>query len=284
MTAAKITSLFVLLFLSELFAQSPATFPKFEVVSVRPCNSNTIARGGERGANIGTASPARLQIECQTVFDLIHTAYVTFANGRVNAPWTVPADPPFSSMADWLLTERFTIEATTAEAVPVAMIRGPMLQAALEDRFKLKVHRESREAPIYEMVVRKGGHKLTPFQPGMCVPYDWSSVSQPPLDSGQHRCAGVTERDHDNNWLLTVEGATLDEIAENFRFDPDRPVVNKTGITGLFSFRLVYKGYETSGAPPFMDAIQDQLGLEFRPAKGLRDFLVIDHVERPTPN
>jgi hypothetical protein len=85
-------------------AQSPATFPRFEVVSVRPCNPNMIARGGGRGANIGTVSPATLRIECQTVFNLIHTAYVTFANGRVNAPWTVPADPPSSSGPEWLRT------------------------------------------------------------------------------------------------------------------------------------------------------------------------------------
>jgi uncharacterized protein (TIGR03435 family) len=183
-----------------------------------------------------------------------------------------------------LLTERFTIEATTAEAMPIDVIRGPMLQAALEDRFKLKVRRESREVPIYEMVARKAGHKLTPFKPGLCLPYDWSSVPQPPLDSGQRRCTSVTERDNDNNWVLTVEAQTLDGIAGGFRVDPDRPVVNKTGIAGLFSFRLVYRGGEPGGAPPFVDAVQDQLGLEFRPAKGLRDFLVIDHVERPTPN
>jgi beta-lactamase regulating signal transducer with metallopeptidase domain len=196
--------------LAAALAQSPATFPGFEVVSVRPCDPNSIARGGERGANIGTASPATLRIECQTVFSLIRTAYVTFANGRVNPPWTAPADPPSSSGPEWLRTERFTVEATTTEAMPIDVIRGPMLQAALEDRFKLKVRRESREVPIYEMVLRKGGHKLTPFKPGVCVPYDWSSVPQPPLDSGQRRCTSVTEPDHDNNWVLTVEAQTLD--------------------------------------------------------------------------
>jgi uncharacterized protein (TIGR03435 family) len=162
-------------------------------------------------------------------------------------------------------------------------MQGPMLQAVLEDRFKLKVRRESREVSIYQLVARKGGHKLTPFKPGTCVPYDSDSFTPPPLDAGQRRCREFTELDHEKNLVDTVEAQTLDGIAGTFS-KPDRYVVNKTGITGLFSYRLVYEGRELGGAPPFMEALQDQLGLEFRPAKGLRDFLVIDHVERPTPN
>jgi uncharacterized protein (TIGR03435 family) len=83
--------------------------------------------------------------------------------------------------------------------------------------------------------------------------------------------------------VATNEAVTLDDLAAAWT-QPARPLVNKTGITGLVSYRLVYQGGEPGGAPPFERAIKEQLGLELRPAKGQFEFLVIDHVERPTPD
>ena len=80
---------------------------------------------------------------------------------------------------------------------------------------------------------------------------------------------------------MTFEAITLDDLAVSFLRGPDpyRPVVNKTGITGPFVFRLVIEEGDN-----FARVLKSQFGLDLRPANGPRRFLVIDHVERPTPN
>jgi uncharacterized protein (TIGR03435 family) len=154
-----------------------------------------------------------------------------------------------------------------------------MLQAVLEDRFKLKIHYETREVPIYELAIAKSGLKLNPFKPGACAPFDWNSYPQPPLEPGQRRCGNSLLKDDNGNWVLSAEATTLESVAAEALNGLDRPVVNKTKITGLFAFRLVYETNDD-----LIPALKSQLGLELRPAKGPRRFLVIDHVERPTPN
>ena len=268
--------------------QSPPAVQRFDVVSLRPCDPKTIPRpspGGGRGSRV-TSSPGRLRLDCQNLDMLVRTAYVTFANDRFNASSSATRPAEFAlaeSLPRWATSEHFTIEAKADSEPPDVAMRGSMLRAFLEDRFKLKLHLETREVPIYELVVAKGGLKVTPFKPGTCVPYDSKVFRQPPLEPGQRRCENSTFPDSANNWVNTVEALTLDQMAAGWTH-PDRPVVNKTGITGLVSYRLVYRGGEPGGAPPFETAIKEQLGLELRPGKGPVEFFVIDHVERPTPD
>lgn len=257
--------------------QSKSNATEFDVVSVHACDPNAVAPGG-RGGAAGESSPGRLRLVCQSLDALIHSAYLAYAKGRLNPPGTYPV-VEWSKASERLRFDRFTIEAKADGAPPAAVMRGPMLQAVLEDRFKLKIHYETREVPIYELVVAKSGLKLTPFKPGACIPFDWNSYPPPPLEPGQRRCENSTLRDATGNyWVDTAEATTLDDIADHLK-EPDRPVVNKTGITGLFTFRLVYEDRDS-----FITALKNQLGLELRPAKGPHRFLVIDHVERPTPN
>jgi uncharacterized protein (TIGR03435 family) len=265
-------------------AQSPR--PRFDVVSVRPCDPRATAPaptgGGRGGGSLAQASPGRFRVNCLSVNLLIRDAYVTYAGGRVTPRSTQPTFDVFNAGPNWIRSERFTIEATTDEATPVPVMRGPMLQAVLEDRFKLKVHRETREVPVYELVVAKGGAKLTPFKPGTCVPYDISVSPQPPLEAGQRRCATSTVKNSDGNWVNTVEGMTLDDWVAGLNnralVAGEPPIVNKTGITGLQTFRYVGRSED------FAVEIKNQLGLELRPGRGPREFLIIDHVERPVPD
>jgi uncharacterized protein (TIGR03435 family) len=268
-------------------SQISAAGQKFDVVSVKPCDPNAIpspSPGGGRGAPV-TASPGRFRVDCLSVDTLIRWAYVTFANGRYNPPSVGPA---FDLMAGpaWIHSERFTIEATADDTTPVTDLRGPMLQHVLEDRFKLQMRRETREVPVWELVAGEGGSKLTPFTPGTCVPWDLSTYSQPPLESGQRRCTAGMQMGSDGKYVQNVEAMTLDDwvVAFNLlvggRYRHDRPVVNKTGITGLQTFRFVYPGRPEDLA----GEIKSQLGLELRPANRSIDVLVIDHVERPTPD
>jgi uncharacterized protein (TIGR03435 family) len=184
---------------------------KLDVVSVRPCDQNAPSSG--RGSNTGTASPGRIRLDCQSLFMLIGTAYVSFPNGRVSSPGERLDFHPWSaSVPDWAMKERFTIEAKADGDPPPNVLRGPMLQAILEDRFNLKVHVETRIVPVDELVIAKGGSKLTPFQPGTCVPYDYTAYPQPPLASGQRRCQSTTLSSDEANgsWVDSAEGTTLD--------------------------------------------------------------------------
>jgi len=267
------------------------TRPRFDVASIRACTSNA---PGTRGA--APLSPGRLRIDCRSFFDLMRMAYQVYAGGRVNAPGTYPTLDPFNYASPrapaWTGSMTFTIEAISEQTPPPSptMMRGPMLQTLLEERFKLKMHRESREMSVYEMVVGKGGVKVKRFQPGTCVPYDWSVDPQPPLESGKRRCLNRGDRDAaGTSWVETAEATTLDELAETITnnaralalagIGDGRPVINRTGINGLVSYRLVYTDHDA-----YIAGIKDQLGLDLRPARAMRDFLVIDHVEQPATN
>ena len=126
----------------------------FEVATVKPCAA---PGGGGRGtvqpSGVQTPSSGRWTSSCQTVAALINLACVRFANGRSNgAPFV-----PLSGGPSWIRSERYVVSAKASEAASQVAMQGPMLQALLEDRFKLKIHRETREVPVYFVTVTKSG-------------------------------------------------------------------------------------------------------------------------------
>jgi len=260
--------------------QTGATPPTFAAVSIKAC----AGRGAGGGGGNQTVSPGRVVEECMSPMSLVQEAYLHFANGRVHPPWT--ARPRLiSGGPDWMKFDRYTIEAVADGVPPGPMMLGPMMQAVLEERFKLKVHRESKEVPVYDLSVASTGAKVSPFQEGTCAPVDWTQIPPPPLGPGQRRCnAGSTFQSTKVVW--DVEAMSLDEFAAMFGGFLDRPVVNTTGIVGLVSFHLEYD----QGSPgdlmtsTVFAAFKQQLGLELRPAQGHLDLLVVDHVERPSPD
>jgi len=111
------------------------------------------------------ASPGRLTVHCLSLKILIQQAYITYQNGRFNP---LARFVPIEGAKDWLESDLYTIEAK-AEGTPTEeTMQGPMLQSLLEDRFQLKTHRETREVPVYDLIVAKGGPKLQPFD-GSCT-------------------------------------------------------------------------------------------------------------------
>jgi len=226
--------------------------------------------------------------------DLIKGAYVLFANGHLNPHSRVPVE----GGPAWIHSVRYEINAKANGAIGQGMMRGPMLQTLLEDRFKLKIHHEAREVTAYVLTVAKGGLKLHSFQEGSCIPRDFKLVEQfppqpfPELPPGQKYCAGgSTERGA--NVTLEAIGMTIDDFVKYSLPELDRPVVNKTGVTGRFDFHLEFAPEETAGAgatpseapgPSIFTALERQLGLRPELAKAPGDFLVIDHVERPSAN
>lgn len=264
--------------------------PAWDAVSVKPCAMRG-ARGG--GARL---SPGRMALNCQPVSAFIAWAYVQYAGGRAR---------PFSAIGNggtaveggpsWIYSDRYTIEGTTTSGQANAMMQGPMLQAILEDRFKVKVHSETREVPVYNVTVAPGGHKLRPFKQGTCVPInlDREEPVPPRLPDGQRYCDSfVTPKGA--TLSIHAEGSSVGEFVTLFLSTlslAERRVVDHTGITGLFDIELEFTPPRSADDPAgnqagvsIFTALREQLGLRLESARGRGEFLVIDRVERPTEN
>jgi uncharacterized protein (TIGR03435 family) len=169
------------------------------------------------------------------------------------------------------------------------MLQGPMLQALLEDRFKLKIRRETKEVPVYALTVGKSGAKLQQFKEG---------TSSPPTPGQKPDCTSMISGSANgpNMARVFMQATTVDEFSKALGFVLARPIINKSGITGLFDFHLEYAIDETTGGPAratpsdepagpsIFTAIQEQLGLKLDSDKGPGERLVIDRVERPSGN
>jgi uncharacterized protein (TIGR03435 family) len=263
---------------------------RFEVASIKPCKADAVPEGG-RGGGRESFSPGRLNLECHTVKGLIQMAYVLFADGRVHPRMVVPIE----GGPGWISSERYTIDAKLEGTSTQGAMHGPMLQRLLEDRFNLKIHRETREIPVYALTVAKGGLKLKAFHEGSCIPLDFDAFfaqfPPPPLPEppqGQRYCITRGTSKGLNN-LVEAEGMSLDLFTRDYLGRLDRPVINRTGVAGLFDFRLEFAPDETpsddpGAGPSIFTALQQQLGLKLEASKGPGEFLVIDRVEKPTEN
>lgn len=225
--------------------------PSFEVATIKPADPS------ETGNFI--VGGHRLVIEGQTVNDLISFAYAVHRKQIVNGP-------------AWLETERFDIDGQ-ADQPGVANLHQvqEMLQKLLQDRFGLKLHREKRDLPIYAITLAKGGPKLTPSP---------KNTYGLPTQSG-HGQGGQQQRKFTNN--------SMSDFALGMQNYMDRPVIDETNLPGRYDFILRWTPDNVPttepGAPPgIFTAIQEQLGLKLEATKGPADVLVIDHIERPSPN
>src|SRR5262249_38200218 len=137
---------------------------KFDVISIRPCESEPPTPPGQRSSQGGfpSASPGRFTIECGTVERLIGTAYVRYGEQLTNQAARIGDVEWLKGVPGWLRSEKFTIEAKAEGTPDQSVMLGPMLRNLLQDRFKLKLHRETDEQPMYVMTLAKGGLKITP--------------------------------------------------------------------------------------------------------------------------
>jgi uncharacterized protein (TIGR03435 family) len=279
-------------------AQSAAAAtPIFEVASIRLCDGRGavgLKGGGTGGVGGGSMSPGRVSFACGSLANFIQRAYVTFANGHSNPPWGAPA---ISGGPAWINTDRYRINAKAETDLSPGMMQGPMLQALLEDRFKLKIHRETREVSLYALTVAKGGLKLPRVEEGSCTPRDYSPLPRSPEPSQKPFCGNGGFAKKGGLVVADIPAISIDEFSKRLSFRLDRPVMDKTGVTGLFNFHLEFAPDMSTpqflGQPPdpsepagqsIFTAIQKQLGLRLEPANGPREYLVIDSAERPSGN
>ena len=266
--------------------------PRFETVSIK-------ADPGcfERGLPPAPAnSPNRLALHCMTIESAVLSAFVSFAGG-VNAG---SARVPIEGAPEWVSKDLYTIDAVVSGAPPrPEVMRGPMLQALLEERLKLRARLVTREVPVYDLVVRGDGHRLKPFDAGTCTPLDLSTVNPaaPRQPNQPSPCRTVLQpRPPELSTLgFEVHAASLDDFSRRLGLILDRPVVNRTGLDGRFDFLFEFAVDQTtprylrpttppSSQPSVFQAIQDRLGLKLEPARGPGTVLVIDHIERPSEN
>jgi len=273
-----------------LQAQSPAARPAFEVATIKP--SADSCNGPGRGGPVG---PGRLSMACTTVQTLIQLAFGSFANG--SGPGPDPLSIHVIGAPKWLESDHYDLVAKAENDAGLLQMAGPMLQTLLEDRLKLKIHRETRQLPVYVLTVAKSGSRLLPIQEGSCSPIDLNHLPTGPPAPGQALNCG-SQRTMRKGVDMTVNAygmSVADFTGQILSGRLDRPVLDKTGLSGLFDFHLQYSvddatapGAAAPAADPagasIFTALQEQLGLKVSPDTGPVEVLVVDHVEKPSEN
>lgn len=242
--------------------------PRFEAASIRPVEAGRVGGAVVRGGP-GSSDPGLATLENIDLFSLVAMAYGVERH-RISAPV-------------WLNTTRFNITSRVPAGASVEDYRQ-MLQALLAERFGLAVHHEQREIQMAELVVAKNGPKLKESAP------DPGAIAtdgvQPPAPR-----AGPPPGYH-GPVNMTLPRESMERFAGLLSGLFDQPVMNNTGLTGVYDITLHAlvgsnpPNADAVNAPPaLIDAVQDQLGLRLVPKKSVIDVLVVDRMEKiPTEN
>ena len=267
---------------SRVLAQSPPA--SFDVASVK---QNTSDNGnGQWG--IMPPTPGRLRIINTPLRFILHYAFDIKDHQLIGAP-------------DWAESASFDIAATYPSDPPrTEDDRRAMLRTLLADRFGLKTHRERREMPIYALVMARRDGRPGPQLIRSTIDCEqWNAEKRPRLGAGSPSavapggkrpvCQMLTTRR-----FITAGTQTMQELSNVLQVLSGRPVADRTGLTGAFDFDLQWTSgpvAPAAGAPPPADdgpsifvALQEQLGLRLEPGRAPFDVVVVDSMQRPTPD
>jgi len=161
-----------------------------------------------------------------------------------------------------------------------------MLRSLLADRFKLALHRETKERPIYDLVAAKRGIKIATLKKGSCIVAD---PQKPPTVRPGDRPPRLCNNLHFTRGGIEAVGVNMTRLATTLAAILNRTVVNRTGFTGIFDLHLDYAPVDIAGSSadspaPSIFTAMEKLGLRLESSKGPVEVLVIDHVERPSAN
>jgi uncharacterized protein (TIGR03435 family) len=255
--------------------------PKWDTVSIRRCTNPPVR--AENGEVRGSApAPGRLTLNCATLASLVQSSFA-FADGHVDR--IKAATTGLDRFPEWTRSERYTIEARAQGDPDVHMMAGPMLRRLLEDRFRLRVHQETREGKVY-ILSAPAGSKLETLQPGICMPVDYRASER-----ASNPCPYTSQRDGNmgfNGWMSMESLATLLTVGTRNPQSPlDAPILDRTGLTDVYHVQVEYSPASHLPAAPPAESIFSalaKLGLKLEAGKGPRQLLVFDHAERPTEN
>ncbi|MGB7190005.1 MAG: M56 family metallopeptidase [Acidobacteriaceae bacterium] len=251
---------------------------KFEVGSIRQNKS-----GGQQ--IVGKTTPDSFEMRNMFLGAAILTAYVPRAGGALYY-----SDEQVIGIPHWLESDqdRYDINAKVDQAdltewqnatKQPAMLRA-MLQNMLADRLKLKVHRSTKEEPVYALVVGKKGPHFKESVPGESHPNAY------PIPGG-----GLLSMETKDGWITThYFDISIDQVISMLLPSPGRPIQDRTGLTGNYDISITKPVPASAGTPEVKPVetsaaeIANQLGLKLERSVGKVETLVIDRVERPSPN
>jgi uncharacterized protein (TIGR03435 family) len=221
-----------------LLAQSPG--PTFEVAAIHP------SRPGTPQA-LHYAESGGLSAAGFTLNDLIRMGWRVRDFQIIGGP-------------AWVNSKGFDVEAKGDHSATDAQL-GQMVQSLLADRFKLALHRETRQLPVYALVVAKNGPKISE-----------GTAARPGMTGGPGQ--------------LDAQKISMLILTQTLGRQLDHPVLDRTGLPGRYDFKLEWSPDESNPAagPSIFTAVQEQLGLKLETQTGPVEILVIDHAEKPSEN
>jgi uncharacterized protein (TIGR03435 family) len=229
-----------------------------------------------------------------------HVNNVMTAKMLIDYAYNLPAfsESQIVGGPDWTGQTMYRIDAKIDDSQFVAMQKMPqaqqvqqvqlMEQSLLADRFKLKVHFETRQMPVYALEVARGGPKLTPAETE-------PAAAGVPAGIAQAHPTSLVVTGKEDRFVILAKGAQPGQLIVLLQQQPElgnRMVVDKTGLAGKYDMTLDWTregsaeadagAAKTDAAPPFFTALKVQLGLQLVETKGPVEVLVIDHVEKPS--
>lgn len=267
------------------FGQAGEGSLSFEVASVRPSGPQSV-RGSNGGP--GTRDPERFTFSKAVLRDLLFRAY------GVEDYWAQISGP------GWIDTDEYDLSAKVPPGTTKEQFQQ-MLQNLLAERFKLVIHHDTKVLPVYELTVAKSGPKLKESAP------DPAAQGLPPVQPafGAEDKNGFPQLPPGRaTWMmmnragrsrLAAQQQRASVLTSILRMPVDRPIIDKTGLTGLYDFTLEFDPRAATGgtpldgreapAPDIFIAVQQQLGLRLVEAKAPFDVIVVNQAQRvPTEN
>ena len=264
-------------------AQTPAARPQFEVASVKPVEKEArvppmlreMMRAGRPPGMIPMEDPGRLRLENWALLDLIAAAYGVRAS-EVSGP-------------AWISDQAFDIEAKVPAGTPKEQLNA-MLEWLLEERFGLKVHRETKTMQGFRLAVGKNGARLKPADPLSqdLTPEQREAERQAQAQARREGVRKRIEESRENGEPMegfssaTFRSITCEALASQLARFAEGPVVDETGLTGKYSVTI--ETWKNAPGGTVFDAVE-RLGLKLEPRKVTVETVVVDEVSKtPTAN
>lgn len=283
-------------------AESPAKL-EFDVASIKP-NRAGFPPNGPAPNSIFPLGPGDIFVPSGGFFSAINQTLFTYLRFSYKELW-FQTEYILPQLPAWAKTERYDIQGRV-EGNPTKDDMRLMMQSLLIDRCKLKLHYETRQVPVFALVLDKPGKIGRQLEPHSDDPPCSTSFEKPASYNQLQAttshgypvpCGGMQyiptkgigiARQGARNMTMAFVAKSLGPIG-NF----DRPIVDRTGLAGNFDFAIEWtprsnrplpEGVDEPPGPSFQEAMKQQLGLKLEPQKAPIEVIIIDHIERPSEN